>query len=140
MLLNIYSKSRVKKIKVVHAIELGYIILLQNSDLIIIATTGTTADNIGGSTIHTSLTIDVKNRHRTLNAISNLWTTQDIMIVDKINMVKLEILSKMGKQLVKAHDFSNSSRAVFYKLLIVIIMRDVYQFFSIIRRPLWGKP
>ncbi len=62
------------------------------------------------------------------------------MIVDEISMVKLEILSNIGKQLAKAQGLSNSSIAVFEGLPIIIVMRDFYQFPPIAGRPLWGKP
>ncbi len=62
------------------------------------------------------------------------------MIIDKKNMVKLQILSNMEKQLAKARGFSNFSTAVFGGLPIVIVMRDFYQFLPIADRLLWGKP
>ena len=62
------------------------------------------------------------------------------MIVDKISMVKLEILSNMEKQLAKSRSLSNSSIAVFGDLPIVIVIEDFYQFLLIADHPLWGKP
>ncbi len=126
LLLYICRKDRVGKNKVVHTIELGCTLLSQDSDLVITTPTSATADNIDGSTIYTGLVIDVRNRHKKLNAISNLWTAQYIMIVNEISTVKLEILSNMGKQLAKARGFSNSSKAVFRGLSIVIVMADFY--------------
>ena len=74
LLLYICGNGGVGKNKVIYVIELGCILLLRNSDLVITAPTGTKADNIGGSTIHISLDIDVRNRHEKSNTISNLWT------------------------------------------------------------------
>ena len=48
------------------------------------------------------------------------------MIIDKINMVKLEILSNIGKQLAKAQGLSNSNTIMFQDLLIVIVIGDFY--------------
>ncbi len=62
------------------------------------------------------------------------------MIVDEISMVKLEMLSNMGKQLAKARSLSNSRTTVFGRLPIVIVMGDFYQFLPIAGRPLWGEP
>ncbi len=126
LLLYIRGKHGVEKSKVVYMIELGYTLLSQDSNRVITAPTGATADNIDGSTIHTSLAISVKNRYRKSNTISNLWTAQYIMIVDEISMVKLEILSNMEKQLAKARGLSNSSTAMFGGLLIVIVIGDFY--------------
>ncbi len=74
LLFYICGKGGVGKSKVVHAIEMGYALLSQNSDLVITAPTSAVTDNIGGSIIHTSFAIGVRNRHGKLNAISNLWT------------------------------------------------------------------
>lgn len=71
LLLYIRGEGGVGKSRVVHAIELGCTILSRDSDLVITAPTGAAADNIGGSTIHTTLAIGVRNRHGKSNAISN---------------------------------------------------------------------
>ncbi len=97
LLLNICGEGGVGSSRVVHAIELGYILLSRDSDLVIIAPIGAAADNIGGSTIYTSLAIGVRNRNGKSNTISNLWTARCIMIMDEISMVELEMLSNMGK-------------------------------------------
>ncbi len=140
LLLYIPGKGGVGKNRVVHAIEMGCALLSQNSDLVITAPTGAAADNIGGSTIHTSLAIGIRNRHGKSNAISNLWTARCIMIVDEISIVELEMLSNMRKQLAKARGLSNFSTAVFGGLPIIIVMGDFYQFPPIAGRPLWGEP
>ncbi len=58
------------------------------------------------------------------------------MIVDELSMVKMEMLSNMGKQLAKARGFSNFSTAVLGGLPIVIVMGDFYQFLPIAGQPL----
>ncbi len=75
LLVYIRGEGGVGKSRIVHAIEMGCTLLSRNSDLVITVPTGTAADNIGGSTIHTSLTIGVRNIHGKSNVISNLWTT-----------------------------------------------------------------
>lgn len=74
LLLYIYGEGRVGKSRIVHAMEIEYGLLLQDLDLVITIPTRVIANNIGGSTIHTSLAIGIKNRHENSNAISNLWT------------------------------------------------------------------
>ena len=54
-------------------------------------------------------------------------------------MVKLEMLSNMGKQLAKARGLSNFNMAVFGGLLIVIVMENFYQFPPIAGRLFWGE-
>ncbi len=72
LLLYIRVEGGVGKSRAVHAIEMGCALLSQNSDLVITAPTDATADNIGGNTIHTSLAIGVRNRHKKSNTIFNL--------------------------------------------------------------------
>ncbi len=140
LLLYICGEGGVGKSRVVYVIELGCTFLSRDSNMVITAPTGAAADNIGGSTIHTSFAIGVRNRNRKSNAISNLWTARCIMIVDEISMVEQEMLSNMGKQLAKACALSNSGTAVFGGLPIVIVMGDFYQFPPIAGRSLWGEP
>lgn len=61
------------------------------------------------------------------------------MIIDKINMVVLDILSSMAKQLEKACGLSNDGSAVFGGLSVAILIGDIYQFAPISGRPLWGN-
>lgn len=72
LLLYIYSKSRVKKSKIIYMIKLRYIILLQDFDLIITTLISAIVDNIGDSIIYISLAISIKNRHKKWNTISHL--------------------------------------------------------------------
>ncbi len=74
LLLYICGEGGVGKSRVVHAMEIGCALLSRNSDLVITAPIGAVADNISGSTIHTSLALGVRNRHGKSNAISKLWT------------------------------------------------------------------
>ncbi len=140
LLFYIHGESGVGKSRVIHAIELGCNLLLRDSNLVITAPTGAIADNIGGSTIHTSLAIGIRNRHRKSNILSSLRTARCIMIMDELSIVEMEMLSNMGKLLAKARGLSNSSIAMFGGLPIVIVMEDFYQFLPIAEQPLWGEP
>lgn len=73
-----------------------YIILLQDFDLIITTLIGTLVNNIGDSIIYINLVIDIRNKYKNFNIISNLGTVQYIIIIDKISMIKLKILSNKG--------------------------------------------
>lgn len=76
--------------------------LSYNLNFIIIIPINAETDNIGGNTIYTSLIIRVKNRHKNSNIISNLWTAQYIIIVDKISMINPKMFFNIEKQLAKA--------------------------------------
>lgn len=72
MLFYISNKGGIGKNKVVHAIKLKYAFLLQDFDFIIITLASVIANNIDSSTIYTNLTINVKNRYKKSNTITNL--------------------------------------------------------------------
>ncbi len=97
LLFYICGESEIGKSRVLYIIELRCNLLLRDSDLVITTSIGLVADNIGGSTIHTSLVIGIRNKHGKSNILSSLWTARYIMIVDKLNMVKIEMLSNVGK-------------------------------------------
>ncbi len=124
LLLYIYSQSVIGKNRVIHTIEIECAFLLQDLSLVMTTLTSTTADNIDSSIIYKNLAIGIKNKHEKLNIISNLWIARCIMIVDEISMIKLKMLSNMGKQLTKTRGLSNSSIAVIDDLPIVIVMGD----------------
>lgn len=140
LLLYICGKIRVGKSRVLHAIELKFPFSLINFDLVITALTDAIAENIGGSIIHISVAISVKNRHGKLDLISNSLIAQYIIIVEEISMVKLEMLSNMEKSLAKARDLLNSSKRVFGGLPIIIFIGNFYQFLHITSCFFWGKP
>lgn len=56
-----------------------------------------------------------------------------------MSMVKLEILSKIKKQLAKACSLSNYSTVVFRHLSIIIFIEEFSQFSPIARYLLWDK-
>lgn len=61
------------------------------------------------------------------------------MIMDKINIIKLKMLSNIKKQLAKTCSLSNSDIIIFRYLSIIIVMRNFYQFFLIIDHFFWSK-
>lgn len=139
-MLYICNEGKVERSRVIYATKLGYTLLLQDFDLVIIIPIGATISNIDGNIIYTSLAIGVKNMFRSSNTISKLWMAWYIIIVDEVSIVELEMLSNIRKQLTKASDLSNSNIAIFRGLLIVIVVEDFYQFSLIARHLLWKKP
>lgn len=72
LLFYICCKSRVKKSRVIYTLKLGYILLLQDLNLVIIIPIDAIVDNIGSNTIYISLAIGVKNKYKKLYTIFNL--------------------------------------------------------------------
>lgn len=62
-----------------------------------------------------------------------------ILIIDKVSIVKLNILLNIIKQLAKAKDLISENITIFERLFIVILIKDCYQFFFIIGCLLWNK-
>ena len=71
-MLYIKDKRGVDKNQVIHAILLGCIFLLQEFYLVCTSLIDATNNNIGGSIIHISLTIFVRNKHEKLSLVSFL--------------------------------------------------------------------
>lgn len=139
-MLYVRGERGVGKSQVVNALELGFSLLSCRGDFVLVSLTGAAADNIGGSTIHTCLSISVRGKQGHANKVSSLWTKQCALIVDEISMVDLEMLSNMARQLAKAKGLENKSTAVFGGLPIIILMRNFYQFSPVVGRPLWEQP
>lgn len=66
-MLYICGKGKIRKNRIVHAIELGCTLLLQEFDFVINALIDTSVDNISSSIFHISFAIGVKKRYGTSN-------------------------------------------------------------------------
>lgn len=74
LLFYICNKGEFGKSKIVHKIELRYIILLyKDFNLIITVITSAIIDNINNNNIYLNFVIDIENRHKKSNIRLNLW-------------------------------------------------------------------
>ena len=111
------------------------------------APTGAVADNIGGSTIHTVLSISVlnekgcqkqKEKNQQLEPLSfyirNLWKAKSIMIINEISLLSADWLYWIDTWCQKLR----ASSDIFGGILIVILMGDFFQFPSVAGKPFWS--
>ena len=126
LFLYVRGEGGVGKSQVIKALQLGFLLLKRSHELAILAPTGAAANNIGGSTIHTSLSInkDGKGSHK----IRGPWPQRSALIIDEISMLDLKMLATIDQQLLQAKRLSQESTAVFRRLSLVLLIGDFYQF------------
>lgn len=57
-----------------------------------------------------------------------------------MSMIDLKLLTSIDKQLQKVKRSSSYSTTVFDRLLLIILIRDFYQFAPVLRKTLWNYP
>ncbi len=136
----IRGEGRVGKGRVVKAIEMGFILLSRRKELVISASTGSTANSIGRSTVHSTLDINnqAKKNYQAKNNIQ--WLYCSSLIIDKVNMIDLKLLTSIDKQLQKARRLDSHLTTVFDRLLLLVLMRDFYQFAPVLGKEFWNHP
>lgn len=88
--------------------------------------TSVAADNIGSDTIYFNLGIIVCNKYKKSKKPLNINTTNFIIIINKINIVQLNILSNIGKYIIKACNLLNNNFIIFKSLLVTIFIFNFY--------------
>lgn len=68
---------------------------------------------------------------RKVSKLDNTKTKYTAFIVDKVSMIKFQLLRNMHSQLWKAKKDPEGSIALFDKLSLVMLLDNFYQFFSI---------
>lgn len=83
--------------------------------MLLMARTGTAADNIGGNTYHTSLGISLNpSRRGTMGSrVRNLWSDKTITIVDEVSMMDLTMLSVINNHCKGARSLDRDSPDLF---------------------------
>ncbi len=130
----------VGKSRVIHALEMGFILLNRRNKLMISVLTGCAAKGIGRSMVHTALSISTCKAKSLYTNISGIWIHQSLLIINELSMIQLKLLAQIDKQLRKAWGAIVSSTIVFGGLLLIILIGDFYQFASVSGHPLWDRP
>lgn len=66
------------------------------------------------------------NQRKTDYKVSRIWTKYYALIIDEVNIVKIDMLLNITKQLAKVSSLTESSTAIFGELPIVILIREFY--------------
>lgn len=118
----------VRKICVIHTLEISFILLNKKNELIISASTGYAIESMERNTVHTILSISTCKTKSLYTNVSAIWIHQSLYIIDELNIIQLELLAKINKPLCKAQGVIVCSIALFDGLPIIIFMGDFYQF------------
>jgi hypothetical protein len=140
LLLCITGEGGTGKTQIPRAIEAALEVLGRKHEIILTAPTGAAADNLGGSTYHTSLGINLSFRAAISTRVRRLWAKKTILVIDEMSMVDLRMLSVINNQCKVARSLPRSSPDLFGGLPIVILMGDFFQFPPVRGPPLWKKP
>src|SRR5438046_207437 len=130
MLLYIDDESGTGKSQIIKTVNLGYELLQQKSEVLLLASTDAAAYNIAGHTIHTALCLDFHANPRSkINSHTYLlWKEKSIMIIDEISMVSLMMLNFINQQCNKIWAVQQDSTAILDALSIMLFMKNFHQF------------
>ncbi|GAQ02981.1 hypothetical protein ALT_0302 [Aspergillus lentulus] len=99
-LLYVGGEGGTGKTQIVKAIVAGMKLIGRKDEVVLMALTGSAADNIGGNTYHTSLGISIDRSRETgmRSKVRRLWFRKTIMIVDEVSMMDLRMISVIDNQ------------------------------------------
>lgn len=123
----------------VKALEMRFSFLGRRKKLVILAPTGFAAESNGGNTVYIALRVNTRSGKSYVSKINTQWSEQSSLIVDKVSMIDLKLLTSIDKHLQKVKRSAVSSITFLGGLLLVMLMRDFYQFVPVIERALWNK-
>ncbi len=103
------------------------------------AASGAAADNIEGSTVHSSLGLKVGKQApsgRHFQKLKSHWEKKEILVVDEVSMISLTMLAEIDRncKIVKENE------SPFGGLRVVLLSGDFYQMPPVTGRPLYWIP
>jgi hypothetical protein len=142
ILLYVGGEGGVGKSQIIKGIIAGMDLIFRKDEVILMAPTGSAADNIGGNTYHTALGISISKTQKTTvgSCVRKLWSRKTIMIIDEVSMMDLSMLSTINSQCKIVRSLERSSPELFGGLPIVILMGDFHQFPPVRGPALWKAP
>ena len=142
LLMYVGGEAGTGKSRIVKANMFALSLLQRQAEIVLMAPTGSAADNIDGNTYHTTLGMSIGNKpnHGPAKRIQHLWAKKTIMIIDEISMTDLQSLSRINKRCNMARSLRSDSSELFGGLPTVILMGDFYQFPPVKGLPLWRQP
>ena len=122
------------KSRVISAIRDFFITIMRENEIVVSATTGVAADNIGGSTIHSLLALRSSRTRISTTERENFWMRKSCLIIDEISMLCLRDLERINQHLKILRKEDNIP---FGGINIVILLGDLFQFGPIQGYPLY---
>jgi transcriptional regulator with PAS, ATPase and Fis domain len=97
------------------------------------------ANKVDEFTIHSSLNKEINRRISkiTRERVRRLWIKKIIIIIDEISMINAKMLIKIDNNCVIVKTRKRDTNNLFENIFIVILMKDFFQFISMIEKSLW---
>jgi PIF1-like helicase len=105
LLMGLFGEAGTGKSRVVDAVRAWFAARNRSKELIVTATTGTTAFNIGGTTLHSALGLAIEkgDKHRPMSwAKKREWATRRYIIIDEVSMLDCKLIIKFHNKLCSA--------------------------------------
>ena len=122
------------KSRVIGAIRNFFKAILREDEIVVSATTGVAADNIGGSTIHSLLALRSSRSRISTTERENFWMRKSCLIIDEISMLSLRDLERINQHL---KILRKEADIPFGGINAVILCGDLFQFGPIQGYPLY---
>ncbi len=127
----------VGKTYLIKAFLFGLSIIEKQDDVLLTASTGAAAANIGGSTYHSALALYGNQPVRPATKLR--LAHKKILIIDEISMVGLEGLVQLDNRCNAVWDINREGSTVFGGLPIVILLGDFNQFTPVAGHAIWKQ-
>ena len=129
----------VGKTHLIKALMFGLSIIQKHDDVLLTASTGAAAANIGGATYHSALGYGKNASQPVRQATRSRLSHKKIFILDEISMVSLEDLVQINERCNAIWDLNRASDTVFGGLPIVILLGDFNQFRPVRGHAIWSQ-
>jgi hypothetical protein len=127
----------VGKTHLIKALIFGLSIIRKEDDVLLTASTGAAASNIGGATYHSVL--GIFGNQPVGQATKSRLSHKKIFIIDEVSMVSLENLVQLNDRCNTIWDMNRSSNTVFGGIPIVIFLGDFNQFKPVRGHAIWSQ-
>ena len=121
LLLYVGGEAGTGKSRIVKAVMIALSLLQRDAEIVLMAPTGSAADNIDGNTYHTTLGMSIGNKpiHPAPRRVQHLWAHKTIMVIDEISMTDLQSLFRINKHCNVARSSKSESSELFGEVPIV---------------------
>jgi len=138
LLLGVFGAGGTGKSTLIEALQVWFRRNNRDRELIVTATTGSAAVKIGGTTVHTAVSIpietpDGKRVGKLKEKQINAWREAQYMIIDEVSMLDCKVMESLHSQLAKA----KSKPEITFGGVNIIFLSDFLQLPTIINPNLY---
>lgn len=95
LLIYIKGKDRVRKSRVIKAMEMGFALLERKNELGISAPTSSATNENSGSTVDIAIGVNTRVEKTHKVKVNAQWSYYSFLIVDKVNMTNLKLVTSI---------------------------------------------